>query len=270
LITWIHVSNVVTPPNPCNIDFNFSTADLSAKFLADFKGVRPDKISWDFGDGSSSSDAATSHTYAKAGEYKVTLYASINGVTCQITKVIKVGPTVNPAPCDVDFNWASSMLATKFQALLKGNTAPDKLRWDFGDGGSSSEINTSHVYLKSGEYKVTLYVVINGVECHVTKVIKVGTRVVTPPNKNGTITIYDISPNPASDVITVSVKSDVKARVTLVISDLTNINLVKQEIELEPGDNMTALKVGHLRPGVYLVSLIYDNKIISSGKFQKI
>lgn len=269
LNTWIHVNDVVTPPNPCNIDFVFSTGDLSAKFLGDYKGAKPDKIRWDFGDGASSSDDPTSHTYAKAGEYKVTLYASINGVTCQITKVIKVGGRVNPPkPCDVDFAFAVSGLSAKFQADLKGATA-DKLSWDFGDGSSSTDAGTSHTYANPGTYKVTLYVSINGVACQITKTIRVGNRTITPNNNVG-IVIYDVSPNPAVDFITVSIKSDMKARVTLVIADVTNNSLVKQEVDLEPGDNKVPLKIGNLRAGSYVVYLYFDNKQISRAKFQKI
>ncbi|MBK7360163.1 MAG: PKD domain-containing protein [Saprospiraceae bacterium] len=176
LNTWIHVNGVVTPPNPCNIDFLFSTDNLSAKFQADLKGAKADKISWDFGDGSNASDLVTSHTYAKEGEYKVTLYASINGVVCQITKVIKVGTRVNPNPCNIDFNFATDNLSAKFQADLKGSKA-DKISWDFGDGSFSSDLNTSHTYKDAGEYKVTLYVSINGTVCQITKLVKVGSRV---------------------------------------------------------------------------------------------
>ncbi|MBL7821618.1 MAG: PKD domain-containing protein [Saprospiraceae bacterium] len=176
LNTWIHVNGLVNPPNPCNIDFSFSTDNLTAKFQADLKGATADKISWDFGDGSNSSDLIASHTYGKEGEYKVTLYASINGVVCQITKVVKVGTRVNPNPCAIDFNFATDNLSAKFQADLKGSKA-DKISWDFGDGSFSSDLNTSHTYKDAGEYKVTLSVSINGVVCQITKVVKVGTRV---------------------------------------------------------------------------------------------
>ncbi len=275
--TWIHVNDVVNPPppNPCNIDFMFtsspisSTANLLVKFQADFKGAKPDKISWDFGDGSSSTDDPTSHVYAKAGEYKVTLTASINGAICQITKVVKVSGRVNPpGPCDIDFSFATSMLSAKFQADFKG-AKPDKISWDFGDGSSSSDAATSHTYSKAGEYKVTLFVSINGVTCQVTKVIKVGTRTMNP-NNNTAIVIYDVSPNPANDAVTVSIKSGIQALVTLTVGDVTNVSLIKQQVSLEPGDNQVPLNVANFKPGVYVINLYYNNKLVSSAKFQKI
>jgi PKD repeat protein len=279
LNTWIHVDNTVNPPppKPCDIDFKFTNlgsttnaSSLTVRFEANLKGAKADKIRWDFGDGESSSDDPTSHTYAKAGEYKVTLYAEINGVICQITKVVKVGDRVGPPkPCNIDFVFGTSGLSAKFQADLKGATA-DKLNWDFGDGSSSSDAATSHTYAKEGEYKVTLTVSINGVECNVTKVIRIGARKKLDPNNSTGIVIYDVSPNPATDVITVSIKSDLKARVTLVIADVTNVSLIKQEIEVEIGDNQVPLKVDNLRAGSYVVSLFYDNRIVSRAKFQKI
>ncbi|HEX5624831.1 MAG TPA: PKD domain-containing protein, partial [Saprospiraceae bacterium] len=68
LKTWIHVGNVVNPPpTPCDIDFNWKADNLTIKVVPDFKGATPDKLSWDFGDGSTSSDEIATHTYAKAG-----------------------------------------------------------------------------------------------------------------------------------------------------------------------------------------------------------
>lgn len=280
LNTWIHVNGSTNPPppRPCDIDFKFTTATVSSnlsslvvRFEADFKGAKPDKISWDFGDGENSSDNPTSHTYAKPGEYKVTLYASINGVVCQVTKVVKVGDRnpPPPKPCDMDFKYSIGQLSVKFIADFKG-AKPDKLSWDFGDGTSSGDNPTSHTYAQGGEYKVTLYASINGVTCQLTKVIKLGSRKTFTPTNSSSIDIYDISPNPASDVVTVSIKSDIKAIVTLVIADVTNASLLKEEIYLEPGDNQLPLRIGNLRPGSYVVYLYYNNKQVSRAKFQKI
>jgi PKD repeat protein len=280
----VEIKSIVTPPPPPPVRYENSccgkvsigaigtaTNVLSNVFLFSAGGdFRIKEVHWEFGDGNKGTGIDVKHSYQKDGKYLVT--ATLTGENCKVTLFTWVHVTgVNPpppAPCNIDFNFAVSSLSAKFLADFKGQRA-DKLRWDFGDGNYSTDAATSHTYAKAGEYKVTLYASINGTVCQITKVVKVGTRI-APPNNNVAITIYDVGPNPAGDVVTVFIKSDIKARVTLVVTDINNSGLIKQEIELEPGDNQVPLKVGNLRSGTYIVYLYYDNKQISRAKFQKI
>lgn len=263
LNTWIHVGDVVK--DTCDIDFGFSTDQLSAKFRADLKGKTADKLKWDFGDGTGSTDAETSHTYAKAGVYKVTLYVSIGGKICQITKEIKVGSRIDPNdPCNATILTASDQLTVKFE--LKLNVKPDKIFWDLGDGNTSTDLAVKHTYAKAGTYVVTVVYVVNGVECKVSKKIIVGSRT----GNRFDISIYDVNPNPAADQITVSIRSSEKATVTLVIADVTGTGLLKKQVDLEPGDNKVPMELVNLKPGAYIVYLYFENKIISKALFQKI
>ncbi len=281
----VEIKTIVTPPPPPTRYENSccgkvsigaigtSTNVLSNVYLFSAGGdFKIKEVHWDFGDGNEGKGIDVKHSYTKDGKYQVT--TTISGEFCKViltTWVHVTGvtpPPPPPAPCDIDFNFSVSTLSAKFLADFKGQR-PDKLRWDFGDGNYSSDAATSHTYAKAGEYKVTLYASINGQTCQITKVIKVGSRI-APPNPNIAITIYDVGPNPATDVVTVYIKSDIKARVTLVVADITNNGVIKQEIELEPGDNQIPLKVGNLRSGSYIVYLYYDNKQISRAKFQKI
>ncbi|MDI9634181.1 MAG: PKD domain-containing protein [Methanolinea sp.] len=56
------------------------------------------------------------------------------------------GPTTGPAPFRVQFFDNTS------------GTPPFRHRWDFGDGGASTEMNPVHVYTQNGVYTVTLAV----------------------------------------------------------------------------------------------------------------
>lgn len=279
----VEIKTIVTPPPPPTRYENSccgkvsigaigtSTNTLSNVYLFNAGGdFKFKEVHWDFGDGTTGTGVDVKHSYQKDGRYQVV--TTISGEFCKVTLItwvhvsgVKPPP---PAPCDIDFAFSVSTLSAKFLVDFKGQR-PDKFRWDFGDGNYSSDAATSHTYAKAGEYKVTLTASINGVTCQITKVVKVGTRI-APPNNNVAIVIYDVSPNPAGDVVTVYIKSDVKARVTLLVADITNNGVIKQEIELEPGDNQIPLKVANLRAGTYIVYLYYDNKQISRAKFQKI
>ncbi|MBK8956251.1 MAG: PKD domain-containing protein [Saprospiraceae bacterium] len=265
LTTWIHVGRG-TNADPCaGIDFAFATDQLSAKFRADLKGKTAERIKWDFGDGTGSTDAETSHTYAKAGVYKVTFYVVIDGKLCQVTKEVKVGGRTDPnSPCNYDFKFSVDQLTIKLEAGF--NAAPDKFYWDLGDGNTSSDFSVKHTYAKAGTYVVTLYYVINGVECKVSKKITVGGRI----GNKFDIVIYDVSPNPAVDDVIVSIKSSDKAEVTLVVSDVTGVSLLKSRVALETGDNKVPMSLVNLKSGTYIVYLYHENQVVSKALFQKL
>ncbi|HUV29682.1 MAG TPA: PKD domain-containing protein [Acidobacteriota bacterium] len=115
--------------------------------------------SWQFGDGTTSTDRHPTHTYNDAGVYDVTLKVSnaCGDDTETKTKYITVfgGPTADFSgdprsglvPLTVDFKDHST-------SELKINT----WSWDFGDGGTSDVQDPSHTYTAAGRYTVTLTV----------------------------------------------------------------------------------------------------------------
>ena len=86
-----------TGGNDCKIDFTYSgvNADLGTFYFKPIIGASNNvKLSWDFGDGTTSTEFAPKHQYGKAGSYKVTLVVTFeNGKVCTITKVISVKDT---------------------------------------------------------------------------------------------------------------------------------------------------------------------------------
>src|SRR5262249_34495807 len=113
---------------------------------------------WDFGDGTSSSQTNPSHAYALSGSYTVTLTASGPGGSDIETKAglitvadpppvagFGAAPTSGVAPLSVQFSDTSS---GKITTRL----------WSFGDGTTSSATSPSHVYTSPGTYGVSLSV----------------------------------------------------------------------------------------------------------------
>lgn len=115
---------------------------------------------WDFGDGTTSSDAYPSHTYTVPGSYTVTMKATNPSLPCSstATPVTIIVRNFNSA-----FGFTTSYITGSCPPVLArfNNTSYDYTRvtWDFGDGITADNVNyPSHVYEKPGKYIVTLYV----------------------------------------------------------------------------------------------------------------
>lgn len=112
---------------------------------------------WAFGDGSTSTLATPTHSYAAAGTYNVTLKARNTAGAEDDTalQVIILSPAPAPvanfsvsgggcfAPCEVNFTNSS--------------TNASSYTWDFGDGtATSAEASPAHTFQIGGGYTVTL------------------------------------------------------------------------------------------------------------------
>jgi PKD repeat protein/photosystem II stability/assembly factor-like uncharacterized protein len=132
---------------------------------------------WDFGDGQSSTQKNTSHTYDSPGTYTWAMAAAVSGAACTKTGTIAVmapcsltceasaTPAAGAAPLDVAF-FAS--------ATSEHCTGVPTFSWAFGDGGASKVQNPTHTYSAMGNYAWTLTVTMDGKTCSKTGTIVVG------------------------------------------------------------------------------------------------
>ncbi|WP_054010242.1 PKD domain-containing protein [Arthrobacter sp. ERGS1:01] len=140
--------------------------------------------SWNYGDGTAAGTGKTSsHTYAAAGTYQVTLTVSDNlGSTGVLTKAVTVaGPNQPPVAA---FTATPTNLAVAFDGGT--STDPDgtvaSYSWNFGDGSPAATGKTvSYTYAAAGSYQVTLTVTDNlGATNSLTKTVTVN----APPPAN--------------------------------------------------------------------------------------
>jgi len=140
---------------PLDVDFVNSSTPGSSQITT---------VLWDFGDGTTSAAMSPGHTYVAAGTYTVSLTVTSADGSSKQTKtdyivVTEAGatppnaifsgtPTAGHAPLTVQFTDAS----TPGSAPITGRV------WRFGDGGTSTATNPSHIYLVAGTYTVTLTV----------------------------------------------------------------------------------------------------------------
>lgn len=117
---------------------------------------------WEFGDGSTSTEANPSRTYAKAGTYAVKLTVTDDdGASASRSNNVTVSDGTPPAnkPPVASFTSSVNGLAVAFRDTSTdsdGNIA--SWRWDFGDGTSATDANPDKTYAKAGTYTVKLTV----------------------------------------------------------------------------------------------------------------
>jgi PKD repeat protein len=166
---------VVAPPIiPCNMQANFSNlTDSLQSNLIHFTNTTigyasGDSITWTFGDGTSSNQINPNHVYTTAGTYIVCIRVkkptTVAGATACIREFCKT--IVVTVPCTLVANFYSyrDSVTTIPNAYHFINTsAPlastDSIRWTFGDGTSSSQIDPLHFYANQGNYTVCLRVI---------------------------------------------------------------------------------------------------------------
>ena len=130
----------------------------------------PTTWSWNFGDGTTSTEQHPTHAYTSPGTYLVTLTVSNsfggNTTTAQIVIKPKSEPTPTPEPSVPEVEPTA-----KFRAVIPDTPLPVKVTfinestgnpttwlWNFGDGTTSTEQHPTHTYTNPGTYIVTLTV----------------------------------------------------------------------------------------------------------------
>jgi len=153
----------VTPPPAPVAAFNANPTSGLAPHAVDFKDLssnNPTSWSWSFGDGGTSASQNPSYTYDSAGTYEITLTATNAAGSDSETKTNYVTVSDPPAAPVADFSGSptsgSNPLTVEFVDL--SNNTPTSWSWSFGDGGTSSLQNPSHIYTTEGSFEVGLTV----------------------------------------------------------------------------------------------------------------
>ncbi len=135
-------SSYIATDNNGEVSFVSSTSGGESNF----------SYSWDFGDGSSSTEASPVHTYASSGDYSVSLtVTSADNQTSESTQTVIV--YILP---QASFSYSRSNLSVSFTDTSTGGDSALTYAWAFGDGDSSTSTSPSHTYSSAGTYTVTL------------------------------------------------------------------------------------------------------------------
>lgn len=142
--------------------------------------------------------------------------------------------------------------STPVQFTDQSLNAPTSWFWDFGDAGTSTLQNPTHVYANAGSYTVTL-VVCNCVSCDtVTYLINV------VPNgvEESSLSAFDVFPVPFSDHTTLMLGDGIDpASVTIGITDIAG-RTVQQ---VKPASRMTTIYRNGMTSGVYFINVYNES-----------
>ena len=134
-------------------------------------------ISWDFGDGGTSSEPSLTHTYASAGIFTWTFTATADGKSCtQSGSITVTSPCTLSCTAGADPASGNAPLAVNFAATYEapGCSGEPSFYWEFGDYAVSDQQNPAHTYSASGTFTWTFKVTLGGKTCQQSGTVVVG------------------------------------------------------------------------------------------------
>lgn len=166
--TYSEVIGINELPKPPEAAFTIENNNVlgPATIIFQNNSTNAEEFSWDFGDPDSGSQNTSgkenpTHTYTKAGRYKVELTASSTNFKTKSKAtdyVIIVEPSQPPV---ANFTFDSENLTSPVEVTFTNiSVNADSYSWNFGDPQSarntSSEKSPGHTYDEPGKYKVVL------------------------------------------------------------------------------------------------------------------
>lgn len=157
---------IVAGNNRANLDFNFAklppcqslTMQYTNTSTATIGSFGPQAFVWDYGDGSPKDTAGLNpprvHTYAAPGTYLVKLTV-IDPAFCNTPETIEKEVRINPL-VKAQFTTPALGCAPYTAEFTNTSLAGTDFIWDFGDGGTSTDVNPTHLYSNPGTYNVRL------------------------------------------------------------------------------------------------------------------
>jgi PKD repeat protein len=129
------------------------TAPLTVQFTDASTGAT--SWSWVFGDGGTSTSQNPSHSYMMAGTYNATLTVTNPGGSS--SKELQIPVTISPPVADFTATPTTGTVPLTVQ-FTDASTGATSWSWAFGDGGTSTSQNPSHMFTSAGIYDVTVTV----------------------------------------------------------------------------------------------------------------
>jgi PKD repeat protein len=161
-------SVTVTPAAKPTLTAGFTFARCARDIACSFTDISTSPAgaivawNWNFGDGTTATDANPAHTFTAAGSYSITLQvADAGGASGAVTQTVTIGAGPNLPPT-AGFAVPSCAVSAPCR-FADGSADADgtitSRSWNLGNGTISTEAAPSTVYATAGSYPVTLTVV---------------------------------------------------------------------------------------------------------------
>ena len=237
--------NIVISPLPSVNFFTADTLSCNAPYTVRFTSNCPGAVTyqWLFGDGTTSSDPNPVHTYTTAGNFTVRLICtniygcSNNTIKQDYIKIQLPVASISNLPQQgcAPFEWTFSSTVNSIEPITG-------YFWDFGDGGTSTLANPTHIF-GPGTFTIKL-IVTTASGCTDTVTVGNGIRTGTKP-----VAGFSASPR------------DVCANVTVNFSDLSTGNVDQWHWDFGDGSTSNVQNPNHVYndTGYFNVQLIVWN-----------
>ena len=148
----------VAPTADAQASCRFLTCSFDGSGSTDSDGSLA-SYAWDFGDGSSSTSAVTSHTFSTPGPHTATLVVTDDQAASSAPSSAAVDLVANVAPTAA-FTSGCTAQACSFDATgsQDGDGSITSYAWDFGDGTTGTGASPTHSYAQPGTFTVVLTV----------------------------------------------------------------------------------------------------------------
>jgi len=163
------IINLVPPPLAVTLSYSTQANGNVVYTCSASNGIAPYTYSWNFGDGTTVTNANTTmnHQYATSGTYNACVYVTdANGQSA--TSCQNVAVTVPPVSnCYAGFSYTTSGLVQPVIVTFTADSLNSSFvyNWDFGDGSVGTGSNNAHTYTANGVYNVCLIVTQPGTTC---------------------------------------------------------------------------------------------------------
>ena len=142
-------------------DFSFASSTVEVgetlQFFDQSTGD-PDSLLWSFGDGTTASGSAPTHSFSEPGQFRVALTANNEAgsdtAIALITVVSGVSPPVaiiGPFPGIVEVGQTITLVS-------QSTNSPTATSWDFGDGDAALGTTVRHAWTQPGTFRIRLAV----------------------------------------------------------------------------------------------------------------
>ena len=209
--------------------------------------------SWNFGNGTASSDVNPTAYYTQSGTYTVELTALDGSNSDVFSQTITVSISQKPI---ADFTTSSPAVMPNSTIYFTNNSSnANTYLWDFGDGTTSTDLNPWHLYAGLGSYTVSL-TASNGncPDSVLTQIVEVISDVGVNENDLTSIKVY---PNPFTNQIGIYGLND--KNVTIYLIDLNG----KVVYSTQSKGKKTVLldDLDELAKGTYVLRVFTNNGI---------
>ena len=157
----INVGTESLPAVTAAADVTQGLAPLNVQFTSTIVGGdAPVTVSWNFGDGETSAEAAPAHIFNTPGSYGATVTATdATGDSAQATVLITVGSDAVPVVAiSATPTSGAAPLPVAFTASVAGGNGTLTYAWSFGDATTATTMNANHTYTADGSFQAKLTV----------------------------------------------------------------------------------------------------------------